>query len=467
MDLKNLTDAIRTALADWHRPQSTSSPFAGLHLFQQALGHEARTPHQATNALLHDLVETLKTEDSESAVLLTRRFFDGEPVDRIIFSLNISESTFHRRRKEAIERLALLLQAQEQEARTRQRTVLEKRLERATYTALIGFEEYQADLAAALVQAGPPWLVSLEGIGGIGKTSLAHAISHQLIQQSAFEDFGWVSARPQLFELKGAIMVVQQPALSVGELVDQLLVQLRPDLPHPERLSSDEAHHLLKTRLKQNRHLIVIDNLETVEGLAELLPALCDLANPSKFLLTSREHFYHDCAIHHFQLPELNQSGALRLLRHEIGQHNLTHLAQADDDDLAQIYQTVGGNPLALRLVVGQTHIFALADILADLRQARSQSVEELYTFIYWRAWNSLTEPARVLFLTMPLLTEAGESFADLVQLSELEPATVQTSLKRLVELNLVNSLGDHQARRYTIHNLTRTFLQEQILKWK
>jgi hypothetical protein len=34
------------------------------------------------------------------------------------------------------------------------------------------------------------------------------------------------------------------------------------------------------------------------------------------------------------------------------------------------------------------------------------------------------------------------------------------------VQLNLVDSRGDLKTRRYTIHNLTATFLQEQVVRW-
>jgi hypothetical protein len=36
----------------------------------------------------------------------------------------------------------------------------------------------------------------------------------------------------------------------------------------------------------------------------------------------------------------------------------------------------------------------------------------------------------------------------------------------RLVGLNLVDSVGGLTERRFTIHNLTRSFLQEQVLRW-
>jgi len=42
----------------------------------------------------------------------------------------------------------------------------------------------------------------------------------------------------------------------------------------------------------------------------------------------------------------------------------------------------------------------------------------------------------------------------------------VTDALIRLVQLNLVDSRGDLLTRRYTIHYLTATFLQEQVVRW-
>ena len=50
-------------------------------------------------------------------------------------------------------------------------------------------------------------------------------------------------------------------------------------------------------------------------------------------------------------------------------------------------------------------------------------------------------------------------------KVSSLETGPVTDALSRLVQLNLVDSRGDLKTRRYTIHNLTATFLQEQVIR--
>jgi hypothetical protein len=141
-------------------------------------------------------------------------------------------------------------------------------------------------------------------------------------------------------------------------------------------------------------------------------------------------------------------------------------LAAASDAELWPIYETVGGNPLAVLLVVGQTHLHRLDIVLHDLAVARGASVENLYTFIYRRAWEALDETSRLALLAMPLVNINGDSFDYIATLSDLPPAALTSALQRLITLNLVNSVGDLHQRRYSIHGLTRSFLIEQVVRW-
>ncbi|MEZ4683771.1 MAG: hypothetical protein R2932_57135 [Caldilineaceae bacterium] len=108
--------------------------------------------------------------------------------------------------------------------------------------------------------------------------------------------------------------------------------------------------------------------------------------------------------------------------------------------------------------VVGQLHIFDLGQVLADLREARGQSAESLYTFIFRRAWDHLDQAARSLFIAMLLTSDEGDTLDDLLAIceAELSGRELRTGLKQLVMFNLVESRGGLLERRYTIHNLTR-----------
>ena len=127
----------------------------------------------------------------------------------------------------------------------------------------------------------------------------------------------------------------------------------------------------------------------------------------------------------------------------------------------------MGGNPLALRLVVGQLHFHGLDQVLTDLTLARGKKAEALYHYIYHSAWKNLGEAARQVWLLLPLLSEPEATLTNLVAFSDLSSTVVRDALEQLVLQNLVICQGTLQERRYGLHSLTRTFLHEQVVQWQ
>jgi hypothetical protein len=457
---------VRQALKEWHEDSSADSPLSYLYLFRQAQREEQVTAHQATNQVLLKAIDVLQETHHEDARLLRLRFLDLLPVYRLANQSNVAESTFYTKQREAINRLTDTIERLEVAACAAQQELLIARLEAATYVNLIGLDEHVAHLQRLLTTAGPPWLVSIEGIGGIGKTSLADRLLRQLIDHGRFDEIGWVSARQSRFTPDGAIRAVEKPTLTAEVLIEKLLQQLLPDLVLASGSSIQKMLAALRTCLKATPHLIVIDNLETLADIESLLPTLQDLANPTKFVLTSRKSLYTEPAIYHFPVPELNELSALELIRQEAQLSNLPVLAESNDEVLKPIYQTVGGNPLALRLVVGQTHIHPLESILYDLRTARGQPVERLYTFIYRHAWDSLDALSQQVLLIMPLVNPQGDELEYIAEVGDVDIGDLRLALNKLVTLNLVDARGGLNDRRYSIHSLTRTFLHKQVAQW-
>jgi hypothetical protein len=244
-------------------------------------------------------------------------------------------------------------------------------------------------------------------------------------------------------------------------LYDQLLGG--PEQPAPPLR---EQQRLVWEALKTRQSLVVIDNLESIRGLDTLLDLLRDLSMPSKFLLTTRHSLYQTPGVFGGRLPELQRADAIALLRWEGETRNLPHIAAAGDDELAAIYAVTGGNPLALRLVAGQTHVHALEDVLANLRTASGKQAEALYTYLYRQAWEQLDENSRQVLLLLPLASESGARLDFLSELCGLPGPALADALEQLVTLNLVDSRGSLCERTYSIHSLTRTCLLQQVLQW-
>ncbi|MFC2046075.1 NB-ARC domain-containing protein, partial [Chloroflexota bacterium] len=330
-----------------------------------------------------------------------------------------------------------------------------------------GVDDKLAELTTALSAAGSPWLVSVVGIGGIGKTSLADAAIRVLLASPTFADICWVSARQERFTLWEGLQASPQgaPALTVAALLDGIIDQLGfQDLRgYPE----DQKQGILRTRFKAQPYLVVVDNLETTADYRALVPDLLSLVNPSRFLLTSRHSMHEYPGIHNLSLDELSAADSLALLRHEAGERGLAEVATSSDEALMRVYEVTGGNPLAAKLLVGQMHTLSLPRVVDDLRQARGRRVEELYHFIYWRSWQLLSEEARRVLAIMPLVADSGGGLAQIAALSKLDEGALTAALGQLVTLCLVNVQGTVEARRYGIHRLTESFLLNEVLKWQ
>ncbi|MBI1881215.1 MAG: helix-turn-helix domain-containing protein, partial [Chloroflexi bacterium] len=325
---------------------------------------------------------------------------------------------------------------------------------------LFGVSQDQAQLRRVLERPDAPWLIALDGIGGIGKTSLAMALAQELMPTGRFQALAWVSAKQEEFLPQWGIESNHRPTLDAATLTDALLEQLGDSLLLTR--SPAEKQLGLAALLKKQPYLIVIDNLETVVDYEVLLPSLRRWANPTKFLLTSRHAPLTYDDIFCFSLKELSRAAALELLKYEAEIRGATALAQASPLQLSGIYDVVGGNPLALKLVVGQTRVLPLAQVLENLRRAQGKKVDDLYTYIYWQAWHALDEAGRRVLLVMPLAQ--GGTLAQVAALSELGPAGLAQALERLATLSLLEVSGDLEQPRYHIHRLTETFLLNEVI---
>lgn len=342
------------------------------------------------------------------------------------------------------------------------------RLEPLPDQKLFGVERAKAEVRHILQQGDRPWLVALDGMGGIGKTTLANALMHDELEaiadgHSVYAEIAWISAKQEEFRPALGIAETGRPALNAEVLTDKLLGQLL-DRP-PLTASPDEKWATLTALLKDRAHIVVVDNLESVADYEALMPVMRQLANPSKLLITSRLSLQHYSDVFCYSLTELCEADVLAFVRHEAEVRNLARLLEATPEQLQNIYQVVGGNPLALKLVIGQVSFLPLAKVLDNLTAARGKKVDELYTYIYWQAWQMLDDAGKQLFLSLPIVPDG--TFADLGMASGLDEDDLQDALARLINLSLVQVGGDIDEPCYRLHRLTETFLMNEVVQWQ
>lgn len=462
----DLPSRVHQALTAWYN-DAAASPLAALALVQQAQAAHGLSPQRAANQVLLAALDRLVAAAPEDAHLLRRRFVEEKPVYVVAREFSLAEATFYKRQRRAIERLAGVLAAMEAQAHGQRGAAAAARLPWLEHGPLFGVAPLLDQLTTLLTGDQPHRIVVLHGMGGVGKTTVAHSALEGIVHGGELWQVGWVSAQQQTFHPSGVLRPVNAPALTADDLLVALATQLLPASALGAPLTSQRTMDALHDHLTARPHLVVIDNLETLADVEALLPTLRRLAGPSRFLLTSRRALPDEPDVYHLPVPELSEPDALALLRWEAQMRNLPAVRGASDADLRPIYETVGGNPLALKLVMGQLYLLPLPQVVDNLRQARGQKIADLYRYIYWQAWRQLDADAQDVLLGMPVFAQNGADLANIERISEVKGGRLLQALERLAILSLVNVAGDLWTRRYSIHRLTETFMIREVIRWQ
>ena len=234
-------------------------------------------------------------------------------------------------------------------------------------------------------------LVTVVGMGGIGKTTLAVRCARQI--ESEFESVVWRSLRhaPPLQEI-------------LADLIQSLSNQ-------QTRLSADADVTQVIDYLQQHRCLLVLDDVEAIlqrgelaghyrqeyEGYKEFLRRIVETAHQSCLLLTSLEKPREIAALEGKTLPvrSLQLTGLKEAAQEIFREKNLS-----EPSKWAELIQLYRGNPLALKIVAttiqelfgGKVGEFLRQNtiVFGDLRDILDEQFERLSELeteiLYWLA---------------------------------------------------------------------------------
>lgn len=456
---------VHAALRAWHDLEGTREDLLAyllLVLEQRRILPEDNPANVrlATNRVLLEGLQILGQKDEQAAEILKLRFLDKDIILRVGAKLHLTKDEVKKSQYEAIEDLTKIILNQEMAVRQERIQYLESGLAPSTYTTLFGVDEAHETLTAGLLAEDVPPVVAISGIGGIGKTALANAVTRSAIRHFFFEDVIWLRVNVGT----NTSIANELEDFSFDHLQTALTSHLCPYLP-PEATPRHRLFQLRQT-LKAKPYLIVIDNLEWAIDLT-LLGQIHDLSHPSRFLLTTRTNLPYHAGVFTYTLSGLTVKDVAHFIRYHAGEIGLADLAQISDADATAIYEVIGGNPLALKLVVNLAQVVPLAQILRDLTQAKLDQVEEMYRHIYWQTWHTLSEEGRTLLKMMPLVADVGGTAEQLAAISSLAESSLWTAISELVNRSLLEVRGSTQSRRYGVHRLTAAFLQTEIINWE
>ena len=309
-------------------------------------------------------------------------------------------------------------------------------------------------------------LVTLLGIGGVGKSSLAVRLGLEV--EDEFEAVVWQSLQnaPRLED-------------KFTNILQFLLWALRKQMTIPE--SFDEKLSKLMECLKNHRCLLILDNVETIlssngqigqcrpgyEGYGQLFKCFGEVPHSSCIVLTSREKPREiiplegeKTKVKCLQLGGLNPNEGRELFQDK-GEFTGT---KQEWEELIKHY---GGNPLALKMVAaGTRELFngRITPVLEYVRQGALifQGIGDLLErqfqrlsmvekgVIYWLAINR--EPVSLDDLTADLVTSSSKH-------------KLPQAIKSLLQLSLIEKSGEHFFLQPVVMEYTTQRLVEQIVQ--
>jgi hypothetical protein len=335
------------------------------------------------------------------------------------------------------------------------------------YRELVGRDVLIGDIMAALKDPNGKWMIGLDGIGGIGKTALAREIADLCQKENLFEIVVWDQAPKEQNRFKKRT----GGTLTFETVLDAIARQIgATDII---QMNLAEKIEQVRTLVKTNRILVVLDNLETAkEDQNEIARKLLPLLNPGKAIFTSRHRF--DSSVHAIHLSGLDADSALRFIRSDAHEKNIDRVSAASDKELKKIAKITGGSPLAIKLVVGQLIHLPLEVVLTGLKDVtlaednKESEYVRFYKAIFMPSWKLLSEDTQRLLISMAnFVPNVGGTYDAVKATSGLSDGILSSHIEELWRFSFleVGKSGSLNKVRYYLHALTQYFVLSDIVK--
>jgi transcriptional regulator with XRE-family HTH domain len=331
------------------------------------------------------------------------------------------------------------------------------------YYRLIGRDAIVTQLGNQLTEPGGSRIVMISGLGGIGKTSLAHKVAHDVMMQPLYDDLLWQSVKSEVF-----ISTSISRREAVTSFIEALMGYARQLELADDFIRADKVQAALQERFATGSYLIVFDNLETLEAAEYAVRELHDMvANSprSRVLITSRKRLPDEPYLVDFHLRGLAEPDAMEFLREEATRRRAATLLDADAQLLKRVYEVTEGMPLALQLIVSQYLLGTALDLELE-RLEKAVNEEQLYRFIYFDLWHKLRLPARQLLVGAAAVPSSLRR-SSLMAAGNLDDASFDAAVVDLVRASLleVGYAPTVERQRYEIHAMTRWFVNSVLQK--
>jgi len=341
--------------------------------------------------------ERLDRIDWRKYLILKKNVILDEPWVAVAKDLVISQATFFETKREAIEHLAMELWGLEQAAMMKPETThnLPRREREFVPRADNDGRDYVLKIIDQL-RTQRPHLVSIRGIGGAGKTTLALEVAYRCAEAEYYDMVIWTTAQEKRLELTGDLTPIAERIGSTDGILDAV------GKTFGERkvltLDRDEKQQVVKSLLASRDCLLIIDSTEDLsdEANKEILAFVREAPYPTKVLLTSRARVSEDRLELVNTLGGMRQNEALQFMRNECEPRGITWISE---EGMLDIDRVTDGLPLAMLIVLGE--MAATGRSSREVVEMTSARGEALLKYLFEKGYQDLDSTAKKTLYVM------------------------------------------------------------------
>ena len=295
--------------------------------------------------------------------------------------------------------------------------------------------EPEAARVEELLRAGG--VVAIDGMAGVGKTSLAVHVAHRLA--AAYPDGGLY------LDLHGFTPGQEplEPHAALRGLLDALDVTQSP-------AGAAERASLWRSELSRRRVLVVLDNAVDEQQVRPLLPG----AGRSAALITSRHRLVELDGVPPVSLEPLTDDDAAHLFGRAAGfRFDAPGSGEGEGDAVGNVLRQCGGLPLALRMAGARLRHrpgWTVAVLAERLRDGANR-----FDAVFGMSLRQLDAAQRRMFRLLGVLPGTDFDTAAAAALADIPPAACEAALEELLDAHLIEETSPG---RYRMHDLIRQY---------
>jgi tetratricopeptide (TPR) repeat protein len=353
--------------------------------------------------------------------------------------------------KEAITRYSKQIEGLTSTAKEAEKSNVLASLPRRPY--FVGREEEIRNILHSLQPNSRTFIIGIEGIGGVGKSTLATEVSYRCIENDLFESVIWISAKESILTLHGI-----EPVIPEAKTLADILITIGTALGNPTigNLSIQDQIKRAYNLLARQTTLLVLDNFESLSKneQRDILDFLRRSPITLKVAITSRERVSEGQII---RLQGLSFEESNALLEWDAQQKNI-HLTKDQNKYLVEL---TGGLPLALLWVQGQIAVLGYS-VTQVLDKLSLDTDIPILQYCFNHSWNLLRHSSEKKILFILALQPEAVSRIALKEIAGIDDSdNFDNAISDLLQLSLI----DHESDRdyFGILPLTRRFIRTQF----